>query len=168
MDGLDQRGLHGGGVGGSQAQGLTGGLDRGIRHAEDVMHGVVHNAQETEQHQHGEQHRQTAGHGIEAVLLLQLHHFFLLFLGIVFVLLLDLVHQRLEHRHLGGGFLLVDGQREQQQLQNQGGNDHRYRVVADEVVQYLHQRANQDGQEVENLHSLSILPRLRPEACILT
>ena len=132
------------------------------------MYRVVHHAQEAEQHQHGQQHGQTAGHGVKAMFLLQLHHFFLLLLGVVFVLLLDLVHQRLEHRHLGGGFLLVDSQREQQQLEDQGGNDHGCRVVADEVVQNLHQRANQDGQEVEKLHSLSILPRLRPEAFILT
>ena len=99
--------------------------------------------------------------------LLQLHQLFLLLLGVVFVFLLDFIHQRLEHRHLGHGFLLVDCQRKEQQLQNDGGDYHRRRVVADEVVQNLHQRANQDGQEVENLHSLSILPRLRPEACIL-
>src|SRR5699024_11456527 len=54
VDGLDQRGLHGGGVGGGQADGLTGGLDGGIRDAEDVVHGVVHHAQEAEQHQHGQ------------------------------------------------------------------------------------------------------------------
>ena len=114
MDGLDQRGLHGGGVGGGQPQGLTGLAHGGVGHTEDVVHRIVHDTQETEQHQHGQQHGQTAGHGIEPVFLLQLHQLFLLLLGVVFVFLLDFIHQRLEHRHLGHGFLLVDRQRKEQ------------------------------------------------------
>ena len=117
MDGLNQRGLHRGGVGGGNADRLAGGLDGGVVHAEDVMHGVVHNAEETEQHQHRQQHGQAAAHRVEAVLLLELHQLLLLLLGVVFVLLLDLIHQRLKNSHLCRGFLLMDAQGEEQQLE---------------------------------------------------
>ena len=102
--------------------------------------------------------KHTAAHGVEAVLLLELHQLLLLFLGVVFVLLLDLIHQRLKNSHLCRGFLLMDAQGEQQQLEDEGGNDHGCRVVADEAVQDLHQRANQYGQEVHKVHSLSFCP----------
>ena len=162
MDVLDQRGLHRGGVGRGQADGLARSLDGIIADAEDVVYGVVHNAQEAEQDQHRQQHGHAAAHGVVAVLLLELHQLLLLFLGVVFVFLLDLGDQGLEHRHLSRGFLLVDRQREKQQLHDDGGDDDRHCVVADEAVQHLHQRANQDGQEVHKVHTLSILPRLRP------
>ena len=162
MDGLDQGRLHGGGVSGYKANCLAGSLDRSIIHAEDVMDRVIHNAQEAEQNQESQQHGQAAAHGVIAMLLLELHQLLLLFLRIVFVFLLDLVDQGLEYRHLSRGFLLVDRQREKQQLHDDGGDDDRHCVVADEAVQHLHQRANQDGQEVHKVHTLSILPRLRP------
>ena len=158
VDGLDQRGLHRGGVGRGQADGLARGLDGLIADAEDVVYGVVHNAQEAEQDQHRQQHGHAAAHGVVAVLLLELHQLLLLLLGVVLVLLLNLGDQRLEHGHLGRGLLLMDAQGEQQQLEDEGGNDHGCRVVADEAVQDLHQRADQYGQEIHKRHSLSFCP----------
>ena len=117
VDGLDQRGLHRGGVGGGNADCLTGGFNGGVVHTKDVMHGVVHNTQEAEQHQHRQQHGQAAAHGVKAVLLLELHQLLLLFLGVIFVLLLDLIHQRLKNSHLCRGFLLMDAQGEEQQFE---------------------------------------------------
>ena len=117
MDGLNQRGLHRGSVGGGNTDCLTGGFDGGVVHAKDVMHGVVHNTEEAEQHQHRQQHGHTAAHGVEAVLLLELHQLLLLLLGVVLVLLLDLGNQRLKNSHLCRGFLLMDAQGEEQQLE---------------------------------------------------
>ena len=130
------------------------------------MDGVVHNAQEAEQHQHGQQHGQAAAHGVVAMLLLELHQLLLLFFGVVFVLGLDLIDQRLKHRHFGGGFLLMDRQREKKEFHHDGGNNDRDAVVADKAVQQLHQRAKQVGEEVHKVHTLSIPSRLRPEPFI--
>ena len=51
------------------------------------------------------------------MLLLELHQLLLLLLGVVFVFLLDLIHQRLKNSHLCRGFLLMDAQGEEQQLE---------------------------------------------------
>ena len=51
---------------------LARSLDGGVIDTDDVVHGVVHNAQEAEQHQHRQQHGQAAAHGVKAVLLLEL------------------------------------------------------------------------------------------------
>ena len=117
VDGLDQRGLHRGRIGGCQADGLARSLDGGVIDTEDVVYGVVHNAQEAEQDQHRQQHGQAAAHGVVAVLLLELHQLLLLLLGVIFVLLLDFIHQRLKNSHLCRGFLLMDAQGEEQQFE---------------------------------------------------
>ena len=55
--------------------------------------------------------------GIKVIDLLELHQLLLLFLGVIFVLLLDLIHQRLKNSHLCRGFLLMDAQGEEQQFE---------------------------------------------------
>ena len=107
--GPDQRGLHRGGVGRGQADGLARGLDGIIADAEDVVYGVVHNAQEAEQDQHRQQHGHAAAHGVVAMLLLELHQLLLLLLGVVLVLLLDLGDQRLETRNISWPWTSADG-----------------------------------------------------------
>ena len=160
----DEGALHHGHVVGGDAQFLAGGGDHVGRDTQDVLHGAIHDLDNAEQDQQVQQHGQAAGHGVVPVFLLQLHQLFVLFFLVVLVLLLDLIDQRLVHRHLGGGFLLLDGQGQQQNADDHGENDHRDGVVGDDLIDKRHQ-GPQD--ECEKTHSRSIPPRPRPGHSIL-
>ena len=106
--------------------------------AEDVLHGVVDNVDQTKEDQQGDQHRQAAAGRIIFFTLVELLQL-LVHLCLVFgVHLLDLLHLRLDGSHLGRRFLLLDGQRHQNQSDQQRKQDQRPAVAVQDIVQQAH------------------------------
>ena len=66
------------------------------RRTAQTMQHAVHD----EEHRHLQQQRQARGQGIDLVLLIELHHFFVELLAVVFVLSLELLHLGLQTLHL--------------------------------------------------------------------
>ncbi len=93
-------------------------------------------------------HRQTSAHGIDAVLLIQLHHFLLLFrlFGIAnresFEASVNRGDLRLQRLHLFGGFHAADTQREEQKVDRDG--DHHDSPAV--VVHQMFRRPVQDQE----------------------
>src|SRR5699024_10051683 len=160
VDQADQLALHIGGRSAADAKFLRRRGDYVDRDAEDVLHRAVDDLDDTEHHKQVEDRRQAARLRVIAVLLLDFEQLFALFFFVVLVLFLDFGHQRLIDRHLGRGFLLLDGQRQQKQADEHGVDDHRDGVVGDQLIQQRHQRSQ---DKCEKTHSRSIPSRLRPE-----
>ena len=158
MSHLDDGGLGGDLVG--QAQGLHQGSDGLLGDAQDVLEGIVHGVHNAEQYEHVQDHGQTAGGGVVPILLLELHQLFILLFLVVLVLVLDLLHEGLENRQLGHGFLLVKLERHAGHPDENGKQDDGNAVVSHKGVDPFQDPAQGTAEDSENLHRQFLLLRL--------
>ena len=120
---------------------------------EDSLQGPVHDLDDAEHHKEVQQHGETAAGGVIAEILLQAGELLLLLFGLVLVLFLDLHDHRLECRHPGHVLLLVDGQGDTQQPDQDGEDNDVPAVVRDQVVDPLHDIAQRPAKDVEKIHT---------------
>ena len=132
--------------------GTACGIDGVRTDVEDALQRTVHDLDDAEHDKEVDQHRHTAGRGLIAIILLELHQLFLLLVGLVLVLFLDVRDHRLECRHLGHALLLVELQRDAEQADDDGEDDDVPAVVRDEVVDPLHHIAERYTEDVQNIH----------------
>ncbi len=103
-----------------------------------VGEGPVHHIQKAEDNGKLDKHGQTpGGHGVVFPLVKGLYLLVHL-LGVIFVLLLDLLHFRLDDLHFDGGLLLLDGKGDKQRLGDDGKEDDGPPVVMDDLVNRPH------------------------------
>ena len=138
---------HGGEADAKGRQGLTGSGQSIGTDVEDALQRAVHDLDDAEHDQEVDQHGHTACGGLVA-LLLQLHQLFLLLVGLVAVLLLDVGDQRLVGGHPGHALLLVDLQRDLDERDQQGEQDDVPAIVRDQLVDPLHYIAERPAEDV--------------------
>ena len=76
-----------------------------------MMQRLIDNVNQAEKEDHLYCHGQTSGSRADALLLVELHHLFLIAVFILAILFLQLLELRLEGGHTGSAFLLLDAQR---------------------------------------------------------
>ena len=107
--------------------------------AQQVGEGLVHHVQQTEDDRELDEGGAAAAHGVVVFLGIKSLQLLVHFGLVIFVLGLDLLHLGLDHLHFDGGFLLLEAQREQQHLDHQREQHQRDAVIADQVIQAIHQ-----------------------------
>jgi len=112
-------------AGGQKLQTLGGQLVVG-HHA----HGVEHD----NQNRHGQDHGKAAAHGVDAFLAVKLGHLLVELFLVVFILLLQLGHLRLQVGHAAHTLAALVVQRHDDQFEQKRKNDHRPAVIADDRV----------------------------------
>ena len=115
---------------------------------EDALQRAVHDLDNAEHDQEVDKHGSTAGHGVVAEVLLQLHDLFILLFGLILVLFLDVRDHRLECRHPDGVFLLVELEGGLHDVDEQGEEDDVPAVVGDQLVDPLHHITEWHAEDV--------------------
>ena len=140
-----------GNSGKADAQGRQGITSRGHgsgADVEDALQRAVHDLDNAEHDQEVDEHGSTAGHGVVAEVLLQLHDLFILLFGLILVLFLDVRDHRLECRHPDGVFLLVELEGGLHDVDEQGEEDDVPAVVGDQLVDPLHHITEWHAEDV--------------------
>ena len=133
----------------------VGGRDLVLVQIGNIGQGPVDNGDHGEQDEHAQQHRQAAGHGVHAVLLVESHSLLVQLLLVLGIFLFKLIELGLEHRHTGRAFLLLDIQRQQYQPCDKRENKQRQRIIADQLVAQLHYPAERCSKHIEYKHFVS-------------
>ena len=100
---------------------------------------LIHYIQQTEDDRELNEQGAAAAHGVVVFLGVQSLQLLIHFGLVILVLGLDLLDLGLDDLHLYGGFLLLEAQREQEQLNDEGKEHQRHAVIAYQVVQAIHQ-----------------------------
>ena len=100
----------------------------------------------------GQQAPEAAAHGVDLFLLVELLNLQIVLFPVVAVHFLELLHLAVEHVHLDHGPLGLDGQGEENDLDQHGEEDEGQAVVVKELIEE-HQDPHKGGQKkLNSLH----------------
>ena len=118
----------------------------GQRLADDVV--------EREQNEQRDERPEAAARGRDALLFIEGHQLLLILLLVVAIFGFERLGQRRQARHLQHALLALDGQRQQNDLDDQREQDQRQAIVARELVEPLKQIAERDADNVRQAHAI--------------
>ena len=118
----------------------------GQRLADDVI--------EREQNEQRDERPEAAARGRDALLFIEGHQLLLILLLVVAIFGFERLGQRRQARHLQHALLALDGQRQQNDLDDQREQDQRQAIVARELVEPLEQIAERDADNVRQAHAI--------------
>ena len=116
----------------------------GQRLADDVI--------EREQDEQRDERPEAAARGRDALLLIDGHQLLLILLLVVAILGFERLGQRRQARHFQHALLALDGQRQQNDLDDQREQDQREAIVARELIEPLEQIAERDADNIRQTH----------------
>jgi hypothetical protein len=113
------------------------------------LDGDVEHLVEREEHRDLQQDRPAAGHRIDLLGLVELHHRLLLLHLVVRVFLADFQHFRLHLLHVRHRLVALVGEREEDRLDDDGGGEDGQAEIAEQLVERVDQPEHRLGDEVE-------------------
>ena len=117
-----------------------------------VGQGLADNGVQGEEDKHGQHAPKAAAHGVDLFPLVELLNLQIVLVPVIAVHFLELLHLAVEHVHLDHGPLGLDGQGEQNDLDQHGEENQGHAVVVKELVKE-HQDPYKRGQEkLNSLH----------------